>query len=258
MNIIKKCRHGLMIYNQRDIWQGRSFEVYGEYSEDEVRLFSKVLKEGDVVVEAGGNIGSLMVPLSKIVGPTGALITFEPERTAFYALAGNIAINNLRNVLCFQQAIGKELGIINVPELDTDKTDNFGGLELDRDYSQFPHYPVGLSTIDSLGLQRCDLIKVDVEGMELSVLEGGIKTIEKYSPLLIVEDDRLAKSEPLRAFIKEQGYKTYLHCAPLFNPNNFYGVNENVFGAIASTNLFCHKKEIAFDPVVEFGMQPDF
>lgn len=243
-----------MIYNRKDIWQGKSLETYGEYSEEEVRLYSKIVNQGDAVIEVGGNIGSLMLPLSRLIGD-GVLMTFEPERTAFYALAGNIAVNNLRNVFCFQQAIGKEPGVIKVPELDIEKTENFGGLELDKDYSQCPHYPVGLNTIDNLNLQKCSLIKIDVEGMELPVLEGAIKTIEKFSPILIVEDDRQQKSEALREFIHSKGYKMYVHQAPFFNPNNWYGIQDNVFGNVVSQNLFCHKNEISFDPVGEFNME---
>lgn len=243
-----------MIYNQKDIWQGKSFDTYGEYSESEVTLYTKVIKPDDFVLEIGGNIGSLMLPLARILS-SGSLMTFEPERTAFYALAGNIAVNNLRNVFCFQHAMGKEPGVINVPELDLEKTDNFGGIELDKDYSKGPHYPVGLNSIDNLSQQRLDLIKIDVEGMELAVLEGGAKTIEKLSPMLIVEDDRQQKSEELRDYIRALGYTMYMHQAPFFNPNNWYGVKENVFGNVVSMNLFCHKKEISFDPVVEFGMQ---
>lgn len=243
-----------MIYNQRDVWQGRSFDIYGEYSEEEVRLYSKILKPTDVVVEVGGNIGSLMLPLARLI-PEGVLMTFEPERTAFYALVGNIAINNLRNVWPFQQAMGEEVGQINIPELDLEKTDNFGGLELDKDYSKCPHYPVSLNTIDNLKLNKCELIKIDVEGMELSVLKGAVKTLEEFSPFLIVEDDRKDRSEELRSFIKEHGYKAYLHTAPFFNPNNFFSVKDDYFGNVVSLNLFCHKGPIEFDPVADFGMQ---
>lgn len=229
--------------------------MYGEYSESEVQLYTKLIKNGDTVIEVGGNIGSLTVPLSRLVG-SGVVMTFEPERTAFCTLAGNIAINNLRNVFCYQQAIGKTPGVINVPELDLERTDNFGGLELDKDYTQCPHYPIGLNTIDSVNLQRCDVIKIDVEGMELAVLEGASNTIDKLSPHLVVEDDRPGKSEALRAFLRSKGYTLYLHEAMFFNPNNWNGVKNNVFGNVASINLFCHKKEISFDPVADFGMKP--
>lgn len=257
MNIIKRCKYGLMIFNQKDIWQGKSFNLYGEYSESEVKLFAKILQPTDVVIEVGGNIGSLMLPIARLIHQ-GVLMTFEPERTAFTALAGNVAINNLRNVWPFHQAMGKEIGQINVPELDLEKTDNFGGLELDKDYSSSPHYPIGMNTIDNLVLNKCELIKIDVEGMELSVLEGAAKTINRLSPILIVEDDRQHKSTDLRAFLRDNGYTMYLHAAPFFNPNNFLNVKENYFGNVVSLNLFCHKKPISFDPVAEFGMQPIF
>lgn len=244
-----------MIYNQRDVWQGKSLDTYGEYSEEEVRLYTHVLKNDDTIIEIGGNIGSLMVPLSRLV-PRGVVMSFEPERTAFCTLAGNIAINNLRNVFCYQQAMSKETGVLNVPELDLEKTNNFGGLELDKDYSQCPNYPVGINTLDNLGLSRCDLVKIDVEGMELSVLEGGVKTLENYSPHLIVEDDREDKSAALRKFIRDMGYTIYSHSAPFFNPNNWNGITEDVFGNVVSINLFCHKREIGFDPIAVFGMKP--
>jgi FkbM family methyltransferase len=243
-----------MIYNQKDIWQGKSFEVYGEYSEDEVKLFARILAPTDIVVEVGANIGSLTIPISRIVY-NGTVLAFEPERTAFYALAGNIAINNLRNVFVYHQALGKEIGQIRVPELDLEKTDNFGGLELDKDYSNCPHYPVAMNTIDNIGLQKCNLIKIDVEGMESFVLEGAKQTIEKLSPYLIVEDDRTQKSSELRELIKSMGYQMYMHKAPFFNPMNFNGEKENVFGKVVSMNLFCHKNQIDFDPVTEFNME---
>ena len=49
MNLIKKCRYGLTIYNNSDIWTGRSIEKYGEYVESEVQVFRDSIKNGDVV-----------------------------------------------------------------------------------------------------------------------------------------------------------------------------------------------------------------
>ena len=45
MNVMKRCRYGMMIYNRRDIWIGKSFETYGEYSESEIQLFRAALKQ---------------------------------------------------------------------------------------------------------------------------------------------------------------------------------------------------------------------
>src|SRR5262249_50771128 len=126
MNLIKKCRYGLMIYNQKDIYQGKSFENYGEFSQSEVEIFKKVIKPGDTVVEAGACIGAHTVVFSRIVGPNGLVVAFEPERNNFYTLCGNIAINNLHNVYAFHQAVGLEMGTIRIPEINYEETQNFG------------------------------------------------------------------------------------------------------------------------------------
>jgi hypothetical protein len=64
MNLIKKCRYGLMIYNNSDIWVGRSIEKYGEFSESEVQVFQDILKPGHVVLNLGSNIGCHTIAFS--------------------------------------------------------------------------------------------------------------------------------------------------------------------------------------------------
>jgi FkbM family methyltransferase len=242
MNIIKRCKHGLMLFNRNDVWQGRSFEIMGEYSEGEVSLFEKILKKGDLVVEVGANMGSHTMPLSKIVGSEGSVIAVEPERHCFYILCANVAINNLRNVFPFQQAFGDKLGSIVVPELAQEGSLNVGGTELEQDWSEVPHYPVGLNSIDNLSLQRLDFLKVDVEGMEEKVLRGGEKTIRQYWPIIYVESDRPEKDESLRAFICSLGYEIYTHNPPFWNAANFFEAQNNVFGEVVSLNLLCLPK----------------
>jgi FkbM family methyltransferase len=258
MNIMKKCRYGMMIYNRKDIWQGRSFDVYGEYSESEVALFRVVVQPGSIVIDVGANMGSLTMPLARIVGMTGAVLAYEPERFNFYTLSGNVALNNLRNVMVFNQAVGKKRDLINVPELDYERTSNFGGLELDKDYSQAPHYPVPMTTIDDIGLNNLHFIKIDVEGMELDVVEGATATINRFRPILYVENDRKEKAPALMKYIEESlKYTMYQHSAPFWNPSNYYGVQENVFGNVVSMNLLClpSEKTFSFDPKA-MGLQP--
>lgn len=252
MNLMKKCRYGLMIYNNIDIWVGRSIEKYGEFSESEVQLFRDVVKPGMFVLDIGANIGCHTVALSRIVGSHGIVFAYEPERTNFTTLCGNIALNNILNVYAFQKAVGCTSGLIAVPELDLGKTSNMGGLSLCEDYSGAPSYPVPLITIDELDFLRLDFVKIDIEGMEKLTLEGGKETIEKYKPTLYVEDDREDKHEALLECLDSMGYVAYKHMAPLFNPNNYYGDTENVFVApttdgslmqIVSGNLLCHHKD---------------
>jgi len=266
MNLMKKCRYGLTIYNNIDMWVGRSIEKYGEYSESEVQVFAEIIKQGDVVLDVGSNIGCHTMAMSRLAGNGGIVFSYEPERNNFNVLAGNIAINNIRNVHVFQKAVGSTSGFISVPELDLEQTTNMGGLSLTTDYSQAPNYVVPLTTIDEQNFLRCNFIKIDVEGMEKLVLEGAKETISKFKPIIYVEDDRDDLHESLVKHLKDMDYIAYKHLAPLYNPDNYYkninnefliSNNDGTYRTIVSSNIFCHHKDTVcpINPSI-FAMEP--
>ena len=233
---IRKTRHGYLMFNPNDRFIGRSIDIYGEFSELETDLFQQFLKSGNVVVEAGANIGSFTLPLSKLVGNTGAVYAFEPQRLVFQQLCANMALNDVANVSCHHAALGAESGTIQVPQLDQRSENNFGGLELGYNSTG---ETVSLQTVDGLRLNRCDLLKIDVEGMELPVLQGAQETIRRHQPILYVENDREDKSPDLIRFIQSLGYRMYWHVPPMYNPNNYFENAENIFPKIGSINMLC-------------------
>ena len=243
MNKTKLCRYGEMIYRPNDTYIGRSLELYGEFSEHEVQLFRTLVGPGQTVLDVGANIGVHTVPLAKLVGPTGRVLAFEPQRGIYYNLCGNVALNNLHQVRCHHAAVGDSAGTIAVPEVDIEAELNFGGIGLTNVLPSLPSEPVPLLRIDDLRLPACHFIKVDVEGMEERVLSGAAETIRRFRPLLYVEDDRPERSADLRACLFELGYDLYIHRPDLYNPANFAGHRENVFGRIVSINLFAHPAE---------------
>ena len=139
-------------------------------------------------------------------------------------------------------AVGAEPGTILVPSLDCHRTNNFGGLALGM-HQVGEQVPV--VALDNLKLARCDFLKVDVEGMEKPVLLGASATIARCQPLLYVENDRQDKSADLIRTIDGMGYRMFWHIPPLFSPDNFARNFENVFGNIASFNMFCVHKDNA-------------
>jgi FkbM family methyltransferase len=243
VNKTKLCRYGEMIYRPNDTYIGRSFELYGEFSEQEVQLFRAVVRTGQTVLDVGANIGAHTVALAKLVGPTGKVLAFEPQHGLFYALCGNVAQNNLHQVRCFQAAVGEQAGKIAVPEFDSDIELNYGGVGLVDGLKSAASEQVTLMRIDDLPLPACHFIKVDVEGMEERVLTGATQTIRRFRPLLYVEDDRPDRSADLRACLFELGYELYVHRPALYNPANFAGHRENVFGRVVSVNLLAHHVE---------------
>jgi FkbM family methyltransferase len=240
VNKTKLCRYGEMIYRPNDVYIGRSLDLYGEYSEQEVQLFRAAVRPGQTVLDVGANIGAHSVALARLVTSTGRVLAFEPQRDIFYALCGNVAQNNLRQVRCYLAAVGETPGTIAVPELDSEIEANYGGVGLADGLGSAVSEPVTLMRIDDLQLPACHFIKVDVEGMEERALMGAAQTIRRFRPLLYVEDDRSDRSGDLRACLFEFGYELYVHRPALYNPANFAGHRENVFGRIVSLNLFAH------------------
>jgi FkbM family methyltransferase len=236
---IRQCRHGIMLYVKSDMYVGRSLELYGEFSEGETDIFHQLLRTGDIIVEAGANIGAHTVYLANTVGPSGCVIAYEPQRFLHQILCANLAMNELMNVYARQAALGEQIGKISVPVPDYGQTGNFGGISLGRGQGE----AVTVETIDSLHLPRLRMIKADVEGMEYQVLKGGMNSIRKHRPLLYVENDRKEKSSELIRLIQKLGYRMWWHLPPLFNPSNYKGNKENVFGNIVSVNLLCIHKE---------------
>jgi FkbM family methyltransferase len=240
INEIRACRHGLMIYNRHDQYVGRSLALYGEYSEGEVELFRQLVQPGQVIVEAGANLGAHTLFLAQAVGPTGVVFAFEPQRIVFQTLCANLALNEIMNVVARQAALGQEPGTTLVPAIDYSQSGNFGRLELGQWQTG---EAVEVQTLDQLNLPNCHLIKVDVEGMEAAVLEGARLTIERSRPILYVENDRQDRSRDLIALIQSLGYRLWWHLPPFYNPDNFDGNPDNVFGEMGSANMLCLPQE---------------
>ncbi|HIP60545.1 MAG TPA: FkbM family methyltransferase, partial [Campylobacterales bacterium] len=168
---------------------------------------------------------------------SGRVYAFEPQRIVFQTLCANMALNSISNVETFQVAVSDEEGFIMIPDFDYAKENNFGGIELDKFTKGVKVPKVKLD--DFLELERLDFIKIDVEGMEQGVIEGAVLMIEKFKPILYVENDRMDKSESLIKCIKDLGYNIYAHNPRLFNPENYAKNPENIFGNIVSKNILC-------------------
>jgi FkbM family methyltransferase len=223
-----------MVYNVHDEYVGRALDLYGEYSEAEVEMFRQVVRPGSIVVEAGANLGAHTVFLAQHVGPNGRVLAYEPQRMIFQLLAANLALNNIPTVTCRQEALGREPGRLFVPPIDYSKDANFAGIRLGG-YEFGDEVPV--VTLDSVGLARCEFLKVDVEGMERQVLEGARDLIARCKPVLYVENQDAP--EDLARYIRSLEYTLYWHHPPYFNPHNFFGNSDNVFGDQVSQNMLC-------------------
>lgn len=242
--IIKKHKHGYLLFNSFDRIIGKSIDLYGEWCEEELKLLSKYINEGDIVLDIGANIGTHTVFFAKKVKARGIVYAFEPQRIIFQNLCANVSLNWLTNVKCYNMALGKSSGHIFVPYLNYLQRKNFGGLRLGN-FTEGEK--IKLITIDSLRLEKCNLIKIDVEGMEADVVKGASKTISKHKPILFVENNTEKYSKNIIRCVQKLSYKAYWHIRPYYNKNNYYKNKNELFKKYGNEiNMICFPKNRRF------------
>ena len=226
--------HGTMIVNRFDqhvIPQGGygvGFQLLdtASYDASEVGLMLDVLNlrrqhygDGVVAVDCGANIGVHTVEWAKRMTGWGVVLAFEAQERIYYALAGNIAINNCFNARAIYAAVTSHPGTMKIPQPNYFAPASFGSLELRRrentefigqaiDYSENKMVDVQTTSIDSFNFPRLDLIKMDVEGMELDALAGSAKCIGRHRPILLVEKAKTDKNK-LRAWLESLDYSVF-------------------------------------------------
>ena len=239
MTALVFAKDGAFLVNRNDFYIGKSIEIYGEHGGLESAFLQSLVSEGDNVIEVGANIGSHTVGLAKAVGSRGKVFAFEPQRACFALLQAQIALNRLGNIYANLEGVGSSKGRLWMPPVDYTKQGNFGAVSMLAE--EIP----GAEALDVVVLDEkfggipCALIKIDVEGMEAEVIKGGVNLIRKQRPLLYVENDRLEKSKSLVSLLLDLGYRLWWHIPRLYNPNNYFGINENIYGAVSSFNMFC-------------------
>jgi FkbM family methyltransferase len=243
-NYLVHGRHGWFLANCNDFYIGNALIRYGEYGELEGQFLASLIKPGDTIVEVGANIGTHTIPLAQKVGAHGSVIAIEVQPPIFHYLCANIALNGLFNVTTHACGCGATSEIMMIPRMDyaAPHSQNFGGVSLSRGNEGIPANVIPLDDLLA-GITKINLLKLDVEGMEGEVLKGATQTIARHRPRIYLENDRLENSQALIEQLMAMDYRLWWHIPPLFNPGNYFGVQENVFGNVASFNMLCLPRE---------------
>jgi FkbM family methyltransferase len=172
-----------------------------------------------VFVDAGANEGLYSLFASKCVGASGSVHSFEPSQREFHRLGCNIQLNGLKNVHAVQAALADTPGEM---ELNIASQPHAGQNTLGKLIYQVPlerTERVSAQTLDAFaaasGLSRLDVVKLDVEGAELRVLEGSRKVLREMRPVILFEasDDALRAQSgslaELLEFLRSQDYRIY-------------------------------------------------
>lgn len=227
-NILINCDHGTMIVNRFDcnekgVGHGQWLLDHGNASTVEAATcFKEIsnLKE-PVVFDVGANIGTFATWISRAF-PKGKIYAFEPQREVFQILCGNAAINNLYNIYAYNLALGNINSSIEIETPDYFKKNDFGTFSLvEKVIKEVSNKELITITqldefVNQYRIDRLDLLKIDVEGMDLDVLLGAKSTIKKLKPIIFIEhcDYRKTILPDIKNFLLSFNY-----CFEIFNNN---------------------------------------
>ena len=233
--VLASTNQGAMIVNRFDyrlatptsgIGVGFQLLEQGAFDPVEVELAVQLLEtrrryhgDGAVAIDCGATIGAHTIVWAIAMTGCGSVIDIEAQERIYYALAGNIALNNCFNAIAMHAAVSSEIGIMKIPSPNYFTASSFGSLELRQrdnneyigqavDYSDAKMVAVQKISLDALQLARVDLIKIDIEGMEMEALDGGRQLIEKSRPVLLIEHIKAGRDQ-LRAWLQERGYTVF-------------------------------------------------
>jgi FkbM family methyltransferase len=166
----------------------RSIFYTGTYEAGTLRIFDFILKPGDNFIDVGANIGLMSLFVANKIGKSGMVHSFEPEPDTFKILSNNISLNKLKNIYLNKWALGsKKMEGIIYPNFEI----NRGASSIVKKDSTAGK-PINIITLDEYiknkKVDKVALIKIDIEGYELEMLQGAIKLLNsKEAPIICIE-----------------------------------------------------------------------
>src|SRR5215467_399108 len=144
--VLAASDHGTMIVSRLDYHMvsktsgfGVGFQILGSgaFDSEEISLAVSVLdfrrryfNDGVFAIDCGANIGGHSIEWAKHMTGWGSVLAIEAQERIYYALAGNIALNNCFNAVALNAAISDGLGMLKIPRPDYLVPSSFGSLEL--------------------------------------------------------------------------------------------------------------------------------
>lgn len=142
-----------------------------------IEKFRRFIPEGGTVIDCGTSIGDHTVTYASLVGPEGRVIGFEANPDVAECCALNLGIYPWAKV--YNIGLSDDFGVCGI-----DISPNVGASKLINEGRE-----VKLAPLDSFmeEIDRCDFIKVDIEGYEPKMLKGAKALIAKFKPTIVME-----------------------------------------------------------------------
>jgi FkbM family methyltransferase len=171
-------------------------------SEPEYGCLDHWIGAGDWVIDVGANVGHYTARLSRLVGPSGRVMAFEPVPETFELLVSLMSVAGAHNISFFNMAASATVGIagVSLSRFPSGLT-NYYTAQLTPDGGEFNVLTVPIDVL--MPPKRVTLVKIDVEGHELHALRGMQTLLRRDLPRLIVE----GRSGDVASFLTNLGYR---------------------------------------------------
>ena len=163
----------------------------GIFEKRSTNLLPYLVKEGDIVLDVGANIGYYSVLISKLIGESGQIFAFEPTKYFGTVLKNNLNENKIDNVEIL------EYGLSNtIQELEIDIGPSSATMHSPEGYdSVITKENIKLTTLEEFvkekNFNKIDFIKIDVDGHEPLFFEGAWSVLDTYNPIILCEISHL-------------------------------------------------------------------
>lgn len=173
----------------------------GTYEREAQRVFVDVIREGDVVVDIGANVGFFTLLAAKLAGPRGAVYAFEPFPRNLDYLNRHVAANALANVHVLPVALSSQAGTAFF---------SAGANPASGQLSDRGEVEVRTETLDALvasgRVAPPQFLKIDVEGGEAAVLAGAAAVLERHRPAILLSSHGYKLRDRCAALLREHRY----------------------------------------------------
>jgi FkbM family methyltransferase len=211
-----------------------------------VHLMRRVLREGDLAIDGGANIGFMTMIMSRLVGPQGRVEAFEPSTINYKKLMANLALNSTENVF-----------VVNSPLWSESFAPLILNQGVDSGSSSLMPFNGALNTLPCRGItldrwfemydQTPRFLKLDIEGAEMHALIGARDSLKRGIDFISCELNLEAlewfgtTQMDLRVFMAKQGYETFLLHEDGSRPT-LVSRDHMIVGVVRNTNILFSKE----------------
>jgi FkbM family methyltransferase len=242
MNLLRNQKEWLELHNVPFLGRSSAQKLFARYamhdrsvadlweSDPDALYVEPIVGVDAVVLDVGANLGTFCYTVQRAKHPV-RLVAFEPIPILAKRLRALF-----KNVVVMELALSdaRTVETFRIPYIDGRRCNSRGSLAPIVDTGTYSEIRVQTDSLDNvfatMGLQRLDLVKIDVEGHELEVVKGGEQTLRKHQPMLLIEiEQRHHGSKPI---------------------GNIWGFIE----ALGYQGFFLNRQSLEFDPIKTFSV----